>query len=134
LQKLLVQGGYDVLQLGTATPEAKERVLPFSPFVTLADGMCLIGERGSETVLLINARTEGGKTMSVQQIEAVAQAFADAFNHGESPAVDVAAVAELLDEDLEVFDTSRSTVIALASAARQGDSRLLRQGAPTSAN
>jgi ketosteroid isomerase-like protein len=63
------------------------------------------GERGSETVLLINARTEGGKTMSVQQIEAVAQAFADAFNHGESPAVDVAAVAELLDEDLEVFDT-----------------------------
>ena len=43
--------------------------------------------------------------MSVQQIEAVAQAFADAFNHGESPAVDVAAVAELLDEDLEVFDT-----------------------------
>ena len=43
--------------------------------------------------------------MSVQQIAAVAQAFADAFNHGESPAVDVAAVAELLDEDLEVFDT-----------------------------
>ena len=43
--------------------------------------------------------------MSVQQIEAVAQAFADALNHGESPAVDVAAVAELLDEDLEVFDT-----------------------------
>ena len=43
--------------------------------------------------------------MSVQQIEAVAQAFADAFNHGESPAVDVAAVAALLDEDLEVFDT-----------------------------
>jgi len=33
--------------------------------------------------------------MSVQEIEAVAQAFADAFNHGESPAVDVAAVAEL---------------------------------------
>ena len=26
----------------TATPEAKERVLPFSPFVTLADGMCLM--------------------------------------------------------------------------------------------
>ena len=52
--------------------------------------------------------------MSVQQIEAVAQAFADAFNHGESPAVDVPAVAELLDEDLEVFDTARSTVIALA--------------------
>ena len=53
--------------------------------------------------------------MSVQQIEAVAQAFADAFNHGESPAVDVAAVAELLDEDLEVFDEAeRSTVIALA--------------------
>ena len=43
--------------------------------------------------------------MSVQQIEAAAQAFADAFNHGESPAVNVAAVAELLDEDLEVFDT-----------------------------
>jgi len=43
--------------------------------------------------------------MSAQQIEAAAQAFADAFNHGESPAVDVAAVAELLDEDLEVFDT-----------------------------
>lgn len=48
--------------------DAKERVLPFSPFVTLAD-----------TVLLINVRTEGGKTMSVQQLEAVAQAFADAF-------------------------------------------------------
>jgi ketosteroid isomerase-like protein len=43
--------------------------------------------------------------MSVQQIEAAAQAFADAFNHVESPAIDVAAVAELLDEDLEVFDT-----------------------------
>ena len=43
--------------------------------------------------------------MSVQQIEAAAQAFADAFNHAESPAIDVAAVAELLDEDLEVFDT-----------------------------
>ena len=43
--------------------------------------------------------------MSVQQIAAGAQAFADAFNHRESPAVDVAAVAELLDEDLEVFDT-----------------------------
>ena len=43
--------------------------------------------------------------MSVQQIEAAAQAFADAFNHLESPAIDVAAVAELLDEDLEVFDT-----------------------------
>src|SRR6266850_8146563 len=43
--------------------------------------------------------------MSVQQIEAAAQAFADAFNHSESPAIDVAAVAELLDEDLEVFDT-----------------------------
>ena len=26
----------------TATPEAKERGLPFSPFVTLADGMCLM--------------------------------------------------------------------------------------------
>jgi predicted dinucleotide-binding enzyme len=46
------------------------------------------GERGSETVLLINASIEAGKTMSVQQIEAV-------FNHGKSPAVDVAAVAEL---------------------------------------
>ena len=43
--------------------------------------------------------------MSVQQIEAAAQAFADAFNHCESPAVDVAAIAELLDDDLEVFDT-----------------------------
>ena len=43
--------------------------------------------------------------MSVQQLEAAAQAFADAFNHLESPAIDVAAVAELLDEDLEVFDT-----------------------------
>jgi ketosteroid isomerase-like protein len=43
--------------------------------------------------------------MSAQQIEAAAQAFADAFNGAESPAVDVAAVAELLDEDLEVFDT-----------------------------
>ena len=26
----------------TATPEANERVLPSSPFVTLADGMCLM--------------------------------------------------------------------------------------------
>ena len=43
--------------------------------------------------------------MNVQQIEAAAQAFADAFKHAESPAIDVAAVAELLDEDLEVFDT-----------------------------
>ena len=43
--------------------------------------------------------------MSVQQLEAAAQAFADAFNPGESPAIDVAAVAELVDEDLEVFDT-----------------------------
>ena len=43
--------------------------------------------------------------MSVQQIEAAAQAFADAFNRSSSPAIDVAAVAELLDEDLEVFDT-----------------------------
>ena len=43
--------------------------------------------------------------MSVQQIEAAAQAFADAFNSEESHAVDFAAVAELLDEDLEVFDT-----------------------------
>jgi ketosteroid isomerase-like protein len=43
--------------------------------------------------------------MSAQQIEAAAQAFAGAFNGAESPAVDVAAVAELLDEDLEVFDT-----------------------------
>ena len=43
--------------------------------------------------------------MSVQQIEAAAHAFADAFNHVESPVIDVAAVAELLDEDLEVFDT-----------------------------
>ena len=43
--------------------------------------------------------------MSVQQIEAAARAFADAFNGAQSPAVDVAAVAELLDEDLEVFDT-----------------------------
>ena len=37
--------------------------------------------------------------MSVQQIEAAAQAFADAFNR-----LDVPAAAELLDEDLEVFD------------------------------
>src|SRR5215510_3879704 len=43
--------------------------------------------------------------MSVQQIEAAAQAFADAFTRSESPAVDMAAVAELLDEELEVFDT-----------------------------
>ncbi len=43
--------------------------------------------------------------MSVQQIEAAAEAFADTFNRLESPAVDVAAIAELLDEDLEVFDT-----------------------------
>jgi ketosteroid isomerase-like protein len=43
--------------------------------------------------------------MSVQQIEAAAQAFADAFNRSESPAVDIPALAELLDEDLEVFDT-----------------------------
>jgi ketosteroid isomerase-like protein len=37
--------------------------------------------------------------MSIQQIEAAAQAFADAFNR-----LDVAAAAELLDDDLEVFD------------------------------
>jgi ketosteroid isomerase-like protein len=37
--------------------------------------------------------------MSVQQIEAAAQAFADAFNR-----LDVPAAAEMLDEDLEVFD------------------------------
>jgi ketosteroid isomerase-like protein len=37
--------------------------------------------------------------MSVQQIEAAAQAFADAFNR-----LDIPAVAEMLDEDLEVFD------------------------------
>ena len=43
--------------------------------------------------------------MSAQQIEAAAQAFADAFNGAEGPAIDVAAVAELLDEDLELFDT-----------------------------
>jgi ketosteroid isomerase-like protein len=43
--------------------------------------------------------------MSLQQIEAAAQAFADAFNHGESPAFDIPALAELLDEDLEIFDT-----------------------------
>jgi len=43
--------------------------------------------------------------MSVQQIEAAAQAFADVFNHSQPPAFDVAALAELLDEDLEVFDT-----------------------------
>ena len=42
--------------------------------------------------------------MSVQQIEAAAQAFADAFNRLDSPAVDVAAVAEMLDDDLEIFD------------------------------
>jgi ketosteroid isomerase-like protein len=43
--------------------------------------------------------------MSVQQIEAAAQAFADAFNRFESPAFDIPTLAELLDEDLEVFDT-----------------------------
>jgi uncharacterized protein (TIGR02246 family) len=37
--------------------------------------------------------------MSVQQIEAAAQAFVEAFNR-----LDVPAVAEMLDEDLEVFD------------------------------
>ena len=37
--------------------------------------------------------------MSVQQIAAAAQAFADAFNR-----LDVPAAAEMLDEDLEVFD------------------------------
>jgi ketosteroid isomerase-like protein len=37
--------------------------------------------------------------MSVQQIEAAAQAFADAFNR-----LDIPAAAEMLDEDLEVFD------------------------------
>ena len=37
--------------------------------------------------------------MSVQQIEAAAQAFCDAFNR-----LDVPAAAEMLDEDLEVFD------------------------------
>ena len=37
--------------------------------------------------------------MSVQQIEAAAQAFCDTFNR-----LDVPAWAELLDEDLEVFD------------------------------
>ena len=42
--------------------------------------------------------------MSVQQIEAAAHAFADAFNHVESPAFDVAAVAEMLDDDLEIID------------------------------
>ena len=42
--------------------------------------------------------------MSVQQIEAAAQAFADAFNHCESPVFDVTAVAEMLDDDLEIID------------------------------
>jgi ketosteroid isomerase-like protein len=37
--------------------------------------------------------------MSTQQIEAAAQAFADAFNR-----LDIPAAAEMLDEDLEVFD------------------------------
>lgn len=37
--------------------------------------------------------------MSVQQIEAAAQAFADAFNR-----LDMPAAAEMLDDDLEVFD------------------------------
>jgi len=37
--------------------------------------------------------------MSVQQIEAAAQAFCDAFNR-----LDIPAAAEMLDEDLEVFD------------------------------
>ena len=37
--------------------------------------------------------------MSVQQIEAATQAFVDAFNR-----LDVPAAAEMLDEDLEVFD------------------------------
>jgi len=37
--------------------------------------------------------------MSVQQIEAAAVAFADAFSR-----LDIPAVAEMLDDDLEVFD------------------------------
>ena len=37
--------------------------------------------------------------MSVQQIEAAAQAFCDAFNR-----LDIPAAAEMLDDDLEVFD------------------------------
>ncbi len=37
--------------------------------------------------------------MSIQQIEAAAQAFCDTFNR-----LDVPAWAELLDDDLEVFD------------------------------
>jgi len=37
--------------------------------------------------------------MSVQQIEAAAQAFADAFTR-----LDIPAAAEMLDDDLEVFD------------------------------
>jgi ketosteroid isomerase-like protein len=37
--------------------------------------------------------------MSVQQIEATAHAFAEAFNR-----LDIPAAAEMLDEDLEVFD------------------------------
>jgi len=37
--------------------------------------------------------------MSVQQIEAAAQAFGDAFTR-----LDIPAAAELLDDDLEVFD------------------------------
>ena len=37
--------------------------------------------------------------MSVQQIETAAQAFCDAFNR-----LDMPAAAEMLDEDLEVFD------------------------------
>jgi len=37
--------------------------------------------------------------MSVQQIEAAAHAFGDAFNR-----LDVPAAAEMLDDDLEVFD------------------------------
>jgi ketosteroid isomerase-like protein len=37
--------------------------------------------------------------MSVQQIEAAVQAFADVFTR-----LDVPAAAEMLDEDLEVFD------------------------------
>ncbi len=37
--------------------------------------------------------------MSVQQIEAAAQAFGDAFTR-----LDVPAAAEMLDDDLEVFD------------------------------
>jgi ketosteroid isomerase-like protein len=37
--------------------------------------------------------------MSVQQLEAAARAFVEAFNR-----LDIPAAAELLDEDLEVFD------------------------------